>query len=142
MTRDPDTLTESMALIPASHPDEAPALQLVAMAQRAVGAPADPVQWVDALALAIAAGMRVGAWGLHRAPDDEASRPLAPGGDGEVMDADEVAGFLGVDRKTVYDSAGRGEIPCRRLGKRLLFSRTAIVAWLGVCKAESRVNGA
>jgi excisionase family DNA binding protein len=56
----------------------------------------------------------------------------------EVMDADELATFLGVDRKTVYDYAGRGEIPHRRLGKRLLFSRSAIVSWLGSCKAASR----
>jgi excisionase family DNA binding protein len=53
------------------------------------------------------------------------------------MDADEVAVFLGVDRKTVYDYAGRGEIPHRRLGKRLLFSRSAIVEWLG---ARDSVN--
>ena len=47
-----------------------------------------------------------------------------------VMTADEVAELLRVDRKTVYAAAGRGEIPCRRIGRRLLFSRTAIVAWL------------
>jgi excisionase family DNA binding protein len=86
---------------------------------------------VDALALAIAAAVRVGERGLHRAVNDD-----------EVMDAEDVAAFLGVDRKTVYDYAARGEIPCRRLGKRLLFSRTALVAWLGSCKVVSRVNGA
>jgi len=41
------------------------------------------------------------------------------------------------DRNTVYDYAGRGEIPHCRLGKRLLFSRNALVAWLGSCKAAS-----
>ena len=49
----------------------------------------------------------------------------------EVMNADDVAGFLGVDRKTVYDYANRGTIPHQRLGKRLLFSRTALMSWLG-----------
>ena len=48
----------------------------------------------------------------------------------EVMSADETAEFLGLDRKSVYDAAGRGEIPHRRLGKRLLFSRSAVVRWL------------
>jgi excisionase family DNA binding protein len=48
----------------------------------------------------------------------------------DVLTADEVAEILRVDRKTVYDGAGRGEIPCRRLGKRLLFSRQAIMLWL------------
>lgn len=51
----------------------------------------------------------------------------------DVLTADEVAEFLRLDRKTVYDYAGRGEIPCQRLGKRLLFSRAALVSWLGPC---------
>ena len=62
--------------------------------------------------------------------------------DPDVMDADDVAAFLGVDRKTVYDHAGRGTLPCRRLGRRLLFSRQALVVWLAGCKVASRTNGA
>ena len=97
---------------------------------------ADLVPWIDALALTLAAGLRVGAAGLG-----------TPTGEPEVMDADELAVFLGVDRKTVYDYAGRGEIPHRRLGKRLLFSRSAIVEWLGArdslnaCKAAQGRKG-
>lgn len=89
--------------------------------------------WIDALALTLAAGLRVGASGLvvRHAPSSSSGEP-------EVMDADQLAVFLGVDRKTVYDYAGRGAIPHRRLGKRLLFSRQAIVAWLAPCKAASR----
>ncbi len=49
---------------------------------------------------------------------------------GDVLSADEVAEILRVDRKTVYEFAGRGEIPCRRLGRRILFSRRALMAWL------------
>jgi excisionase family DNA binding protein len=60
----------------------------------------------------------------------------------EVLSADEVAAFLKVDRKTVYDYAARGEIPCRRLGRRLLFSRSALVSWLTECKVASRAHGA
>ena len=57
----------------------------------------------------------------------------------DVMTADEVAEFLGVDRNTVYDYAGRGLIPHQRLGKRMLFRRGGLVAWLdsSVCKATS-----
>lgn len=55
----------------------------------------------------------------------------------EVMNAEDVAAFLGVDRNTVYDYAGRGTIPCRRLGKRLLFHRPTLVSWLDPCKAAS-----
>jgi excisionase family DNA binding protein len=48
----------------------------------------------------------------------------------DVMITSEVASFLRLDRKTVYLAAARGEIPCRRIGRRILFSRRALVAWL------------
>lgn len=69
----------------------------------------------------------------------EVQRALAtmPRATREGMNADDVAAFLGVDRKTVYDYANRGHIPHQRLGKRLLFSRTALVSWLGACKSAS-----
>jgi excisionase family DNA binding protein len=38
--------------------------------------------------------------------------------------------MLGVSRTTVFDSAGRGELPHRRIGRRMLFSRAAIRDWL------------
>jgi excisionase family DNA binding protein len=50
--------------------------------------------------------------------------------DSLVFTADELAALLGVDRKTVYDGASRGDIPCRRLGRRVLFSRAAVLKWL------------
>lgn len=59
----------------------------------------------------------------------------------EVMTADEVAAFLGVDRNTVYDYAGRGVIPHQRLGKRILFRRAALLSWLDSCKATSTRKG-
>jgi len=55
----------------------------------------------------------------------------------EVLNADEVARLLRVDRKTVYDAAGRGHMPHRRLGKRLVFSRAALLDWLA-CKSASK----
>jgi excisionase family DNA binding protein len=48
----------------------------------------------------------------------------------EVMSVDEIAELLQVNRNTVYDAAGRGEIPHRRLGRRLIFSRVAVLEWL------------
>ena len=54
----------------------------------------------------------------------------------EVLSVTEVADWLGVNRKTIYEAAGRGKIPHRRLGKRLLFSRGALLTWLG-CKDSS-----
>jgi excisionase family DNA binding protein len=51
----------------------------------------------------------------------------------EVLNTDEVAELLGVGRNSVYEAAGRGELPHRRMGKRLLFSRAAVLDWLS-CK--------
>jgi len=50
--------------------------------------------------------------------------------DDKAMNADEVAALLGRDRKTVYDHVSRGRIPHKRLGRRIVFSRNAILAWL------------
>jgi excisionase family DNA binding protein len=47
-----------------------------------------------------------------------------------IMTADQVAELLHVDRKTVYEAARRGDIPHRRLGRRLLFERGTVLAWL------------
>jgi excisionase family DNA binding protein len=54
-----------------------------------------------------------------------------------VLTADEVADFLRLDRKTICDCAGRGVIPSKRIGKRLLFSRAAIELWLRSCSKGS-----
>ena len=48
----------------------------------------------------------------------------------EAITATEVASLLGVSRKKVYEAATTGEIPCRRLGRRILFSRIAVLEWL------------
>lgn len=76
--------------------------------------------------------------GLDEAPTGVWVRPLpASLPQPEVLTADEVAAFLRVDRKTVYDAVGRGEMPHRRVGKRLVFSRTALLDWLA-CKSASK----
>jgi excisionase family DNA binding protein len=49
----------------------------------------------------------------------------------DCMTAQELASWLRVDRKTVYEYAARNVIPCRRLGRRLVFLRSAVTAWLG-----------
>ena len=48
----------------------------------------------------------------------------------QVMTASEVATLLRVNVKTVYAAAANQELPCRRIGRRVLFYRPAIVAWL------------
>jgi len=48
----------------------------------------------------------------------------------ECMKARDVARWLDVNRKTVYEYAARRVIPCRRLGRRVIFGRQAIAMWL------------
>jgi excisionase family DNA binding protein len=61
--------------------------------------------------------------------------PTESAAERECMNADELAKFLGVNRKTVYAYAMRGVIPHRRLGRRIVFSRSQVVSWLGQCRA-------
>ena len=64
------------------------------------------------------------------------TRALPPLAHAECLCAEELAIFLGVNRKTVYEYAARNVIPHQRLGRRIVFSRPQVVAWLGACKAS------
>ena len=101
----------------------------------------DPRELVKLVALGVfSGGMRV-LQHLQGAPR-QPSIPTSTEPTSEIMSADEVAEFLGVDRNTVYDYAGRGVIPHQRLGKRILFRRGALVSWLDAsCKATSTRKG-
>ncbi|PRQ05119.1 helix-turn-helix domain-containing protein [Enhygromyxa salina] len=48
----------------------------------------------------------------------------------QILTADELAEFLGVNRKTIYEAASRNEIPHCRLGRRLIFERGSVLRWL------------
>ena len=68
------------------------------------------------------------------ASNDNAA-PLRPANDEQpatdaVLDVEDVARLLRVGRNTVYELVGRNEIPSRRIGKQIRFSRTAIMRWL------------
>lgn len=99
--------------------------------------PGDPERFVKLVALGMLRAFHQGIQGLvkSRLQPPVATEPQ------EVMTADEVAAFLGVDRNTVYDYAGRGVIPHQRLGKRILFRRGALLSWLEGCKATSTRKG-
>lgn len=75
----------------------------------------------------------------RRRPREAAStREAAAAAGRDTMTADHVAAFLGVDRKSVYAAVLRNDIPHRRMGKRILFSRDALALWLrGTCKGSS-----
>jgi excisionase family DNA binding protein len=66
----------------------------------------------------------------------EPAQPIVATADAECMCAEQLARFLGVNRKTVYEYAARNVIPHQRLGRRMVFSRAQVVAWLGACRAS------
>lgn len=49
-----------------------------------------------------------------------------------TISVEEAAELLGVGRSVAYEAARRGEIPCRRLGRRLIVPVPALLEWLGV----------
>jgi excisionase family DNA binding protein len=44
---------------------------------------------------------------------------------------EQTARLLGLGRTAAYDAARRGELPTRRLGRRLLVPVPALIEWLG-----------
>lgn len=107
--------------------------------------------WIDALAMTLAAGLRVGATGLDRAAGrgeplvgqfiDARNDQVSGDGDGDVLTVDDVAELLKVGRNAVYESVGRNEIPHRRIGKQIRFSRRAIVRWLDSWSSQGAKEG-
>jgi excisionase family DNA binding protein len=73
---------------------------------------------------------------LQLVPDvpDAPDRPDRAGH--EVLNANEVAAWLRCSRKSVYEAAARNRIPHQKLGRRILFSRSALLDWLA-CKGSS-----
>jgi excisionase family DNA binding protein len=65
-----------------------------------------------------------------RAGRREQQAPADVPGQSDVISADEAATMLGVSRWTLYSAANRREVPHRRLGRRMLFSRRALLLWL------------
>ena len=63
----------------------------------------------------------------HAAPAPAAPRAAT---DDDVIDVGGVVELLHVGRNKVYEMVARNEIPHRRFGRRIRFSRTAIMRWL------------
>ena len=52
--------------------------------------------------------------------------------DGRVtLTVEETALLLGVGRSVAYEAARRGELPARRLGRRVVVPVPALLVWLG-----------
>jgi excisionase family DNA binding protein len=48
-----------------------------------------------------------------------------------TLTIEQTARLLGLGRTAAYDAARRGELPTRRLGRRLLVPVPALLEWLG-----------
>ena len=48
----------------------------------------------------------------------------------DVLTAREAAALLRLCKDSLYAAANRGDIPHRRVGRRLLFSKVALMSWL------------
>jgi len=48
-----------------------------------------------------------------------------------IITVEEAASLLGIGRSAAYDAARRGQLPTRRLGRRLFVPVPAFLAWLG-----------
>ena len=55
-----------------------------------------------------------------------------------TISVEEVASLLGLGRTAAYEAARRGDIPSRRLGRRVLIPVPALLAWLDVPSGEVR----
>ena len=51
-----------------------------------------------------------------------------------LMTVSDVAQFLGMHEKTVYHWAGRGRLPCVRVGSRLRFDPRELDRWISARK--------
>jgi excisionase family DNA binding protein len=47
----------------------------------------------------------------------------------DILTAADVAAMFKLDKKTVYAAVKRGEIPSKRVGRKLLFSQRALLEW-------------
>lgn len=51
--------------------------------------------------------------------------------DKPMLTIDETASALGIGRSSVYEATRRGQLPVRRLGRRLFVPVPALLDWLG-----------
>lgn len=49
---------------------------------------------------------------------------------GDIIDIDEAAAFLGLQRPTLYTKVSKRQIPFMKQGKRLYFSKTDLTEWI------------
>lgn len=66
-------------------------------------------------------------------PENDPTETLTTGP--TIIPAKEAAAMLGIHLTTLYEAARRGEIPCQQIGRRFIFVREVLHAWL-LCEAR------
>ena len=61
--------------------------------------------------------------------------------DPDVLDVAAVGRLLRIGRNTIYELVGRNAIPHRRLGKKIRFSRAALMSWLASWSSQGAKEG-
>ena len=59
--------------------------------------------------------------------------------DDDVLTLVEAQAFLKIGRSALYRAVARNQVPHRRIGKQIRFSRGALTAWLGRDLTPTRV---
>jgi excisionase family DNA binding protein len=90
-------------------------------AQRKPASPPPAILWL------VSAGRRLSSIGMEF-PGEAVATAKTPVP--ELMNTREVAAYLRIKERTVYELVRRGEIPCSRLGGKWLFPRSLIDDWL------------
>jgi excisionase family DNA binding protein len=62
-------------------------------------------------------------------PEEAPTEPLATLTPCDVLTVEEVATLLKIGRNAVYEAVARNQLPHRRIGKQIRFSRDAIMRW-------------
>jgi len=57
-----------------------------------------------------------------------------------TLSVEETASLLGLGRSAAYEAARRGELPSRRLGRRVIVPVPALLTWLGIEPATVAVK--
>jgi excisionase family DNA binding protein len=63
-------------------------------------------------------------------PRPKRARPTLPPRSAEVLDVHGAAALLMVSADTVYDLFGRGELPGRKVGRKWITTRSAVLRWI------------
>lgn len=76
-------------------------------------------------------------------PDTHAVDPLSlrsveAVADRSTITVEEAASLLGIGRSAAYEAARRGQLPTRRLGRRLFVPVPALLEWLGAASRSEQ----